>query len=308
MKNNISYFSHDCNSSKHDKFKALRGKFGWAGEGRFWALNGIIGHEEGCVLDLRKLRKKGSVADDLGMSYDEFDAFIEFLISDDCELLYLVDGCITTERCQDTLIELQGKRESARERKKKKAKVPEAELFPTTLPSTPELQTNTTEQQNNSPEKRASSLLKESKVKESIVDESKEENEFDDKHGFDQMQKARGMPFLELKEMCRQVLHRDAPNAPLTYFEEVDFKKLMQGYGEEKMQNALEVSVAEGWRSLSSIRDYLQGKLKPKSERYGNSGGKTRAAGEYASRVGFTVGQEQADELADLHRKLAESP
>ncbi|MDZ7763237.1 MAG: hypothetical protein U5K00_02260 [Melioribacteraceae bacterium] len=38
MKKNISFYSHYSDSHNHWKFKLLRNKYGWAGEGKFWAL------------------------------------------------------------------------------------------------------------------------------------------------------------------------------------------------------------------------------------------------------------------------------
>ena len=47
MKNNIEYYRHHAQSDTHPKFKMLRNEYGWAGEGKFWALNNRIALAEG---------------------------------------------------------------------------------------------------------------------------------------------------------------------------------------------------------------------------------------------------------------------
>jgi hypothetical protein len=47
LKNNIGFFTHEVEAANHRKFIILRayygGEKGWAMEGRFWALNSLIG-------------------------------------------------------------------------------------------------------------------------------------------------------------------------------------------------------------------------------------------------------------------------
>ena len=54
MKNNIDYYRHEVDAHNNAKIKMLRTKYGWAGEGKFWALNGIIGQAENCEFDISK--------------------------------------------------------------------------------------------------------------------------------------------------------------------------------------------------------------------------------------------------------------
>ena len=76
----LSYFPHDVNSRGHWKFKALRKKFGFEGEGRFWVLNCIIAEEDNCRLDLSRPAKLTGIADELGMEDDQFNEFLSFLV------------------------------------------------------------------------------------------------------------------------------------------------------------------------------------------------------------------------------------
>lgn len=103
MKNNIDFYKHYANADQHPKFKMLRVEYGWAGEGMFWALNNRIAVSENCLLDINKKYIKSGVAADLGLSSDEFDRFIMFLL-EDCELIFeKTQGIISTDIIQETL-------------------------------------------------------------------------------------------------------------------------------------------------------------------------------------------------------------
>lgn len=78
----LSYFPHEVNSRGHWKFKALRKKFGFEGEGRFWVLNCIIAEEENCRLDLSRPAKLTGIADELGMEDAQFNEFLKYLIKE----------------------------------------------------------------------------------------------------------------------------------------------------------------------------------------------------------------------------------
>ena len=118
MKNNISYYPHECAASGHDKFIVLRAKYGWEGEGKFWALNGFIGEADGCLLNITIVRKKAKICDALNFTLKQFDEFIEYLITD-CELIYRKGDCITNKTCQEALVEVNRIRDKDRRRKDK---------------------------------------------------------------------------------------------------------------------------------------------------------------------------------------------
>ena len=120
MKNNLEYYQHYAQADQHPKFKALRVKYGWQGEGRFWALNNRIAISEMCILDLGQPRNKASVASDLGLSIPKFDEFIEFLSSDHCDLLdHLGDGRYTTDVLQENLQAVTVQRSKAVDRRQR---------------------------------------------------------------------------------------------------------------------------------------------------------------------------------------------
>ena len=119
MKSNLEFYQHDSNSDSHPKFKMLRVKFGWEGEGKFWALNNRIAGSENCCLDLSKKYIKASIASDLDFNMGEFDKFIDCLLVD-CELIKETEpSVITTKRIQETFAQVQLNREKARDRKQK---------------------------------------------------------------------------------------------------------------------------------------------------------------------------------------------
>lgn len=123
MKTNLNYYSRRVDAYRHPKFKTLRvtyggGTEGWAAEGRFWALNDIIAEAEMCQLDLSKLRNKATIAEALGMSFDELDHFIEVLSGPDIELLFEIEpGIFSTKKVRETLDTVLVEREKARNRK-----------------------------------------------------------------------------------------------------------------------------------------------------------------------------------------------
>jgi len=115
MKNNLDYYPHFREADRNAKFKALRAEYGWAGEGRFWALNNRIADADGCWLDLSKEYKLGALATDLDFARSELEQFLTFLAKN-CELIIRKDGKITTEILQETLSQTQKKRTAARMR------------------------------------------------------------------------------------------------------------------------------------------------------------------------------------------------
>lgn len=129
MKSNLEYYNHRKDSHRHPKFKLLRalhggGERGWAAEGRFWALNNIISDSENCELDLTKNRNKAVVAEELNISLDELNNFIQTLLSDDIELIQEVEpGIYTTKKVKEAFGKVSDEREKARVRKDKGKKI-----------------------------------------------------------------------------------------------------------------------------------------------------------------------------------------
>jgi len=155
VKNNISYYSHCADSDQHAKFKMLRAEFGWAGEGKFWALNNRIAQAENCCLDISKKYNKAAIASDLNFSLEEFEKYITFLIKE-CELLKeCKTDVITTDNIQEIYTKVMDERARARERSER--------TFPKHRRSADEKETISDEKETISDEK----LAKESKVKKS---------------------------------------------------------------------------------------------------------------------------------------------
>ena len=118
MKQNIDFFTHDTDSHQHPKHELLIATYGYEGYGRFWALNEMIGKAENARLDLGVKRNRSKVANVLKMTLQELDEFVEFLSSDDCELVdKSVDYVLTTDRTQHDLGYAMNTREAARNRK-----------------------------------------------------------------------------------------------------------------------------------------------------------------------------------------------
>lgn len=127
MKNNLSYYRHEVTSHNHWKFKTLRRKYKWCGEGKFWALNNMIGESEGCKLDISNPDKKAAIAVDLDFDDAEFDEYLAFLI-EKCRLVVLTEGYLTTPMTQENLAEVNNTRERKRNWKKQNSTpIPEKE-------------------------------------------------------------------------------------------------------------------------------------------------------------------------------------
>ena len=115
MKHNLTYYQHFSDSHNEPQFKLLRAKYGWAGEGKYWALINIIASSDNCLLNISNPLNLGMYAVDLDQSYDEFIVFLDFLCSKDCGLLIRVDNYVTTENLQDTFDSVMKHRRVSRE-------------------------------------------------------------------------------------------------------------------------------------------------------------------------------------------------
>jgi len=116
MKKNIEFYPHHAASDQHAKFKMLRVEFGWAGEGKFWALNNRIAQADECCLNVSKKYNKAALASDLDFTLGEFDNFIAFL-KNDCELIKECGkGIITTDIIMETFGRVMQDRAEARAR------------------------------------------------------------------------------------------------------------------------------------------------------------------------------------------------
>ena len=96
----------------------LRSKYGWSGEGRFWALNNLIASAENCTLDLTKKAVRVSIADELNYSIDTLNTFLEFL-SSECELVNFIGNKLSTEIVRENLKEVMKQRQRAASNKNK---------------------------------------------------------------------------------------------------------------------------------------------------------------------------------------------
>lgn len=180
MKDNLAFYKHEVGSDDHWKFKMLRVIFqkefdadGWAGEGRFWALNNRIAESKNCHLDLSHEIKKLSIAADLNFTIDQFNIFLDILVNR-CHLVKVAeDGSFYTELTLEIFSSVQEDRENARQRKREsRGKQKEN---PRNVPSqqTPELSHVTPNESHGTSEKSLSDQ-EQSKVNKSKVNKSKE--------------------------------------------------------------------------------------------------------------------------------------
>ena len=117
MKNNIDFYRHYSDSHQTAKFKMLRVKYGWAGEGKFWALNNMIAQASDCWLDISKKFVRADLCFELDFTQDELDNYINYL-KKDCELLIEKNSCVSTNRIQDILQALMQERERCKDKRK----------------------------------------------------------------------------------------------------------------------------------------------------------------------------------------------
>lgn len=147
MKKNLEFYQHFTDADQHPKFKMLRVKYGWEGEGKFWALNNRIGLAKDGWLNLSKKFNKGSIATDLDFNLEEFDEFISYL-ENDCELIFWDEKkeCISNDTIQENLKKVMGERAASRERKKRKKKLSKSASSPEPEKSSPEPSESSPEQ------------------------------------------------------------------------------------------------------------------------------------------------------------------
>jgi uncharacterized phage protein (TIGR02220 family) len=109
MKENIEYYRHFSGSDQHPKFEMLRAKYGWSGDGKFWALNNRIALASNCILDLSKKYVKASIANALDFTLAEFDEFVIYLL-EECDLIIETESGITTSEVQENYVKVSEKR------------------------------------------------------------------------------------------------------------------------------------------------------------------------------------------------------
>lgn len=130
MKKNLEYYQHHVTSHNHPKFKMLRLKYGWEGEGKFWALNNMIAASENCKLNLNKGYNKAMVSFDLGFKPDEFEEYLQYLTKD-CKLIRYKKGIISTDNTQENYKTVHADRLEARNRYLKKTSPKKSEVCET---------------------------------------------------------------------------------------------------------------------------------------------------------------------------------
>lgn len=116
MKNNLDRYPHFVTSHNHWKFKTLRRSYGWAGEGKFWALNNMIADASDCVINLNDPVRKAAVAAEIDFDVPELEEYILFL-AEKCQLIVIENGKITTDKVQETFSFVDEKRVRDRNRK-----------------------------------------------------------------------------------------------------------------------------------------------------------------------------------------------
>ncbi|MDR2663775.1 MAG: DUF4373 domain-containing protein, partial [Treponema sp.] len=98
MKDNLPWFGHDNDARKHPKMKALITQYGASGYGWFWMLNEAIAESPGAALDISRRVNRLALAQDMGMTGEKLDEFIEFLSDPDIDLINNSGGILTTDR------------------------------------------------------------------------------------------------------------------------------------------------------------------------------------------------------------------
>jgi len=145
MKEGIDYYSHDVESHTHPKFGMLRGQYGWAGEGMFWALNNMIAKTKDCKLDMNTKINQQHVAGTFGMTFAELDKFLDFL-EKECDLIINDGGIITTDEVQKVY-------KRVMTRRKKDKQTYELAQLGDRLKNRPEEETNIPEEETSIPAK-----------------------------------------------------------------------------------------------------------------------------------------------------------
>jgi hypothetical protein len=115
VKRNLNYYTHDCTNHTEKGFRCLRAKYGWAGEGKFYALKNLIGKVDGCKLDITEDVDTGYYANILDFTLEEFKDYIDFA-EKKCKLLCRVDNFIYCSDIMENLSQVMSKRKKARQK------------------------------------------------------------------------------------------------------------------------------------------------------------------------------------------------
>lgn len=120
MTRNLRYITHECAALNDPRYQMIIVRYDFAGFGKYWALAGLIGRADDCRLDLSRTRNRATYANILKMSLDEFDEFVAFLVSEECELLrQSEDGFLWSEEITADLEVAMKNREGAKARRER---------------------------------------------------------------------------------------------------------------------------------------------------------------------------------------------
>jgi hypothetical protein len=117
MKDDLPYFTHDNNAHRHPKMKALVAEYGMAGYGMFWILNERIAESNGVFIDITKKVNKLDLAQELGLTGDTFEEFLNFISDPEIDLINYQNGIITTDRTTEDYEKTMSKRKIERDKK-----------------------------------------------------------------------------------------------------------------------------------------------------------------------------------------------
>lgn len=144
MKYDLPFFEHDNNALSHAKMQALLVNYGFEGYGRFWALNERIASSTHCILNLSTKVERAGLAAYLRMMVPELDQFLAFLADpEECGLITLSHGLVTTDRTQANYLQVSKNRVEAQARRKKALEAKNGMPPAAPSPSPPDLTTET---------------------------------------------------------------------------------------------------------------------------------------------------------------------
>lgn len=116
LKTSLDWFRHDAHAVDSMKFAALRASgWGWAGEGRYWALVCLIAQSTGGQIDLSRKFVLPSLATRLQLTEAELTSFLADL-RDDFELVSFDGAILSTDRIRQSYDEVSESRRDSRRR------------------------------------------------------------------------------------------------------------------------------------------------------------------------------------------------
>jgi hypothetical protein len=257
MKDSLPYFSHDNDSRRHPKMKALIAEYGYEGYGRFWALNERIAESSGAYVDISKKVNRLDLANELGLDGNGLEGFLKFLSDPEINLINIQNGKITTDRVTElfskTMENREHERDKKQQRKQKKGneEIPEGnDDFPDSFPGENE----------NFPKEKDTDKTRQDKIRQ---DNNKQDKTKQNSCGSDEPPDKKPVPKQKPVKQKKLPLREREPVNDMERVEKAYLQNWDLLYSQGRVQTPEPIMSSETWKQTRKLLKDLFMKLKP---------------------------------------------